>query len=344
MQISERLLLALETTIDIRCGPHCAECTTSKGYSVDASAFKTVKDMHEIEGYTHQLDVLAKDLGIFITENHLWTSENTGELITAIKELRSNVEQIVVGYREICSVNHIYPIDVIDNTPILRAVETPGYSDVHQGILLTDLKLSKVAIKLLRIHDFGGEIDREERLRKRFLREALLWRTLQHPNVVPLSGYFMSPNGSPILVSPCYKNGNIIQYLVKNPSSDRFSLALDIVNGLEYLHSVDIVHGDLKGENVPVDSAGCASVCDFGMSQSIDESKNMAGLTTTNAYLGGTERYMSPEIVEDKPKTTASDIWALGCLILQVLKDEKPYERIFRKQAVIVAISRMNYL
>ncbi|KAG8918333.1 hypothetical protein FRC02_002455 [Tulasnella sp. 418] len=150
----------------------------------------------------------------------------------------------------------------------------------------------------------------------------------------------MSPNGSPILVSPWYENGNIIQYLVKNPSSDRFSLALDIVNGLEYLHSVDIVHGDLKGENVLVDSAGCASVCDFGMSQSIDESKNMAGLTTTNAYLGGTERYMSPEIVEDKPKTTASDIWALGCLIVQVLTDEKPYERIFRKQAVIVAISR----
>ncbi|KAG8952705.1 mitogen-activated protein kinase kinase kinase 9 [Tulasnella sp. 419] len=130
-----------------------------------------------------------------------------------------------------------------------------------------------------------------------------------------------------------------------NARPDRITLArgpaaMDVVNGLGYLHSISIAHGDLKPENVLVGADGHACLCDFGMSQFIEGASRIAGLTTTNASGGGTDRFMSPELLEDMPKTKATDIWALACLIVQILTDKIPYHHISRKQAVMVAIVR----
>ncbi|KAG8915034.1 hypothetical protein FRC02_004744 [Tulasnella sp. 418] len=76
------------------------------------------------------------------------------------------------------------------------------------------------------------------------------------------------------------------------------------------------------------------------MSQFIDEASRESGFTTTHAYVGGTDRFMSPELFEDQPKTPATDVWALGCLVAQILTDEIPYKDITRKQAVPQAIMR----
>ncbi|KAG8922388.1 Suppressor of Sensor Kinase (SLN1) [Tulasnella sp. 418] len=76
------------------------------------------------------------------------------------------------------------------------------------------------------------------------------------------------------------------------------------------------------------------------MSQFIEEASSITGFTTTNAYLGGTDRFMCPEILEEQPKTIATDIWALGCLIVQILTDEIPYQHIVRKHAITLAIMR----
>ncbi|KAG8923379.1 hypothetical protein FRC02_011172 [Tulasnella sp. 418] len=198
----------------------------------------------------------------------------------------------------------------------------------------------KIAIKVLRVrggNDSAGTVDR---LHKRFYREVLLWRTLRHPNVVPLLGYAVLSDQSPTLVSPWYTNGNVNEYLKSHGDADRRALALDVVNGLQYLHSISIAHGDLKGENVLVDVEGRARLCDFGMSGFIDEAIRITGFTTTNAHMGGTDRFMCPELLEDEPKSTATDVWALGCLILQILTDEVPYQHINRRQAVLSAIMR----
>ncbi|KAG8923378.1 hypothetical protein FRC02_011171, partial [Tulasnella sp. 418] len=150
----------------------------------------------------------------------------------------------------------------------------------------------------------------------------------------------MQQDEAPTLVSPWYTNGNINSYIQSQKCANRRALARDVVNGLQYLHSIPVAHGDLKGENVLVDAKGRASLCDFGMSQFIDDASRIAGLTTTNAHVGGTDRFMSPELLEDEPKTTATDVWALGCLIFQILTDELPYQHKSRRQAVITSILR----
>ncbi|KAG8946869.1 hypothetical protein FRC03_001243 [Tulasnella sp. 419] len=93
------------------------------------------------------------------------------------------------------------------------------------------------------------------------------------------------------------------------------------------------------------------------MSRFIDEAIRITGFTTTNAHIGGTDRFMCPELLEDEPKSVATDVWALGCLILQagfrsfsseafvltilkILTDEAPYQHISRRQAVLSAIMR----
>ncbi|THU84517.1 kinase-like protein [Dendrothele bispora CBS 962.96] len=84
-----------------------------------------------------------------------------------------------------------------------------------------------------------------------FLKEAILWRQLQHPNVLPFLGlYFLDDSRKRIcLLSPMMENGNLNSYLDKHSEKEahRITLAYDVSCGLSYLHKMKIVHGDLKG-------------------------------------------------------------------------------------------------
>ncbi|KAG8944687.1 hypothetical protein FRC03_001956 [Tulasnella sp. 419] len=76
------------------------------------------------------------------------------------------------------------------------------------------------------------------------------------------------------------------------------------------------------------------------MSQFVDEASQITGFTTTSGNGGGTDRFMCPELLEDEPKTTATDMWACGCLVWLILTDEIPYGHIVRKHAIPFAIMR----
>ncbi|KAG8949235.1 hypothetical protein FRC03_000406 [Tulasnella sp. 419] len=218
-----------------------------------------------------------------------------------------------------------------------------NYSDVWHGTLLRDDGKVEVAIKVLRVRQSSNRPSKtpsEERLHKRFYREVLLWAMLRHPNITPLLGYTMDPDGAPSLISPWYPNGNLIEYLASHPDANRPSLVSDITEALQYLHSIPVVHGDIKGENVLVDSDGSARVCDFGMAQFLDEALQITGFTTSMAYSGGTDRYFCPEILDEEPKTTMTDIWAYGCLVLLTLTGQLPYQHLSKRVALFNAVMR----
>ncbi|KAG8956963.1 hypothetical protein FRC03_010659 [Tulasnella sp. 419] len=216
-----------------------------------------------------------------------------------------------------------------------------GFSDVWCGRLRTGDGEVKIAIKELRIQQStlsSSEMPRDERLKKRCIREVLLWEKLEHPNIVPLLGFSMDEQGVPALISPWYFHGNIVQYLQAHTDANRRSLALDAAEGLKYLHSIPVVHGDIKGENVLVNAQGRASLCDFGTSQFIEEAARITGFTTSQANAGGTDRFLSPETVEDGSKTLAADMWAFSCLTGQILTGRIPYSGVTQKLAILLAI------
>ncbi|KAG8921707.1 hypothetical protein FRC02_012402 [Tulasnella sp. 418] len=228
-------------------------------------------------------------------------------------------------------------IDLTGKVVVGEKYTIGGFSDISRGMLEMNDVEDEVAIKSLRIKGMANTEEARERLWKRFYREVSVWRQLIHLNVVPLLGYIVV-DGSPSLISPWYINGNVNNYLENHVDADRWSLISDVVDGLEYLHSIPVAHGDLKGENVLVDGHGHASLCDFGMAQFVDEASRITGFTTTNAYIGGTDRFMSPEVCENSQKTKATDMWALGCLIVQILTDEIPYKHLNARMAVLLAI------
>ncbi|KAG8918119.1 hypothetical protein FRC02_002595, partial [Tulasnella sp. 418] len=115
--------------------------------------------------------------------------------------------------------------------------------------------------------------------------------------------------------------------------------------GLAYLHSIGIVHGDIKAvgysyilpklllilaqENALIDANGIASWCDFGLSHFLEDLPGRSGNTPSSTLRDGTIPFLSPEQVvyghQHRRKTTMMDMWSFGCLIAQVMGDQPLY-------------------
>ncbi|KIO28695.1 hypothetical protein M407DRAFT_71521, partial [Tulasnella calospora MUT 4182] len=155
-----------------------------------------------------------------------------------------------------------------------------------------------------------------------FARELRVWARLSHPHILSLLGYYLDQDRKKaILVSDYMSNGDLKEYIEdKNPSWNvRLELARDIADGLSYLHTRApfICHGDLKMGNILVSAQLRAVLADFGLSTILEEEGT--GMTTSTG-LKGTVRYYSPELIleADVKHSLQSDIWAWGCLILEV--------------------------
>eukprot|EP00658_Telonema_sp_P-2_P065587 TRINITY_DN54795_c0_g1_i2.p1 TRINITY_DN54795_c0_g1~~TRINITY_DN54795_c0_g1_i2.p1 ORF type:complete len:222 (-),score=6.33 TRINITY_DN54795_c0_g1_i2:276-941(-) len=107
------------------------------------------------------------------------------------------------------------------------------------------------------------------------------------------------------------------------------SYTRQILQGIKYLHSNRIVHGDLKPDNILVTLDGTPKVSDFGTSKRLNPTSNetagcsvggeAVGVEGVPKYQGGTPYYMSPEMVQNEVSTYASDIWAFGATVYQMV-------------------------
>ncbi|KAJ7587345.1 kinase-like domain-containing protein [Mycena floridula] len=187
-----------------------------------------------------------------------------------------------------------------------------GNSNLYRGqFLRANGKKIGVAIKMMRISDARSS----EAFSRRLKHEAERWSRLNHPNLLPFLGTCDEFGSCPALVSPFYQCGDIRRYLVTHPIVDRAKMILSIASGVEYLHAKDVVHGNLKPQNILIDKRGGPCICDFGISR-------IAGTK-------GTPEYMAPELFlvvdstsQDRvaPTTTkSSDVFSFGLLVLEIL-------------------------
>ncbi|KAL6442208.1 hypothetical protein ACFW04_002467 [Cataglyphis niger] len=143
------------------------------------------------------------------------------------------------------------------------------------------------------------------------------------------------------------KNGELLPYINKVGSFDiectKFYSA-EILRGLEYLHGLGIIHRDLKPENILLDEKMHVLITDFGSAKILDDPETVLTKTTTTASDGdpdaqqqqqyrrerrgsfvGTAQYVSPELLTDKTASRASDLWALGCIVYQMVAGLPPF-------------------
>ncbi|KAG9021463.1 hypothetical protein FRB95_002063 [Tulasnella sp. JGI-2019a] len=195
-----------------------------------------------------------------------------------------------------------------------------------------------VAIKRLK-----SDETRDIRVAKRLVREMKAWSKLEHRNILSLIGCHLSEaRDLALIVCPLQSNGNVRDYLqrVKPNVLERLELALDTLSALEYLHNLNppVVHGDIKSVNVLVGDERQALLCDFGLTLAADEVPT--GLTTSKGFKGSV-RYCSPELVmhEEARRTVFSDMWAWGCLLVEIMKETIPYSQLRSDFQVMFALT-----
>ncbi|KZO99047.1 kinase-like protein, partial [Calocera viscosa TUFC12733] len=181
---------------------------------------------------------------------------------------------------------------------------------------------------------------------RHFARELTIWTRLVHDNILKLYGVCeLGPVGL-AMVSPWMKHGNVMEYLSRYEEANRSVLLLDIAEALYYLHTSfkpPIIHGDLKAENVFVNSYHRACLADFGLT-GIRPDVPENPLESMSVTLGN-ERWKAPELLlpEDHGLTLessfmpAGDVYAFGMVIYEIYTGWKPFCHI--RNAVRIPIS-----
>ncbi|OJA14805.1 hypothetical protein AZE42_04182 [Rhizopogon vesiculosus] len=194
-----------------------------------------------------------------------------------------------------------------------------------------------VAVKVLRIlpHDEGGKED--------IRREMGLWKRMRHKHIVPFFGVANTFVPSRIsLVSPWQSNGTLTSLLERKHDmncKDRLLLLHDIASGL--LHSENVIHGDLTGFNVLIDTDGHARLTDFGLSSLVNAGEGLTYLAVTTGRPGAL-RWVAPElVVKDNnhiAPTFGSDIYSFGSVMLQTLSGRLPWSEIKNSHVIIIKL------
>ncbi|CUA68863.1 hypothetical protein RSOLAG22IIIB_03729 [Rhizoctonia solani] len=150
--------------------------------------------------------------------------------------------------------------------------------------------------------------------------EINLLKILDHPNIVKYKGYVKTRDCLYIILEYC-ENGslhNICKRFGKFPENLVAVYISQVLDGLVYLHDQGVIHRDIKGANILTNKDGTVKLADFGVATTPTGALNDAAVV-------GSPYWMAPEVIEQSGATTASDIWSVGCVVIELLEGHPPY-------------------
>ena len=171
--------------------------------------------------------------------------------------------------------------------------------------------------------------------------EISLLRDMKHPNIVQYLGSNSDDDHLNIFLE--YVAGGSVATMLVNYGSLGETLIANfvrqILQGLNYLHSKDIIHRDIKGANILVDNKGTVKISDFGISKRVEASTLLNPSPHLKrggprVSLQGSVFWMAPEVVRQTAYTKKADIWSLGCLIVEMFTGNHPHPNCTQLQAI----------
>jgi len=173
-----------------------------------------------------------------------------------------------------------------------------------------------VALKLL--SRAGRPADAQDR----FMREARAAGALQHPNIVTV--YDLGESDEQLFIAMELVDGRDLSSLiaVSEPLAleRKLDIVIEVLQGLSYAHERGVIHRDVKPSNVRIASDGSVKIMDFGIAR-----LQSADVTGSGAIVG-TPTYMAPEQITNGAITPATDVFAVGCLLYELLGYHKPFQ------------------
>src|SRR5256714_1169874 len=173
-----------------------------------------------------------------------------------------------------------------------------------------------VALKLL--SRAGRPTDAQER----FMREARAAGALQHPNIVTV--YDLGESDEQLFIAMELVDGRDLSSMIalSEPLAleRKLDIVIEVLQGLSYAHERGVIHRDVKPSNVRIASDGSVKLMDFGIAR-----LQSADVTGSGAIVG-TPTYMAPEQITNGAITPATDVFAVGCLLYELLGYHKPFE------------------
>jgi mitogen-activated protein kinase kinase kinase len=173
----------------------------------------------------------------------------------------------------------------------------------------------------------GTEGDKKKNVMISALKQEIdLLQGLQHPHIVQYLGTSSDEDHLNIFLE--YVPGGSIAGMLKQYNTFQEPLVRNftrqILEGLCYLHARNIIHRDIKGANILVDNRGAVKISDFGVSKKTNFN-GMNSAPGTRTSLQGSVFWMAPEVVRQSGQSLKSDIWSVGCLIVEMFTGSRPF-------------------